>query len=230
MGSMLYFFGVLVSVVIAYFIGSILTGVRIGQKYRGVDIRAYGSGNAGATNAMRVLGPRLGVLVLLLDVLKGFLPVVLLPLIFGIPHPVPPTIQLLIGAAAVAGHMFPWHADFKGGKGVATGLGVFLAVAPKPMFIVLLIALIVIGFSGYVSLVSVVAAVVIPFVLWWYNYPGLVIAVAAVLCSLVIFRHESNILRLLSGRESRIWDSKGGADGGGSAVVKVSDSTADWPR
>lgn len=207
MPDMLYFMQVLVAMVIAYFIGSILTGVRIGRRYRGLDIREFGSGNAGATNAMRVLGVKLGSIVLVLDVLKGLLPVLLLPLILGIDHPVPPTVQLLIGAAAVAGHMFSWEAGFKGGKGVATGLGVFLAVAPKVMLIVLLIGLIVIGLSGYVSLVSVAAAVAIPYLLWWYEYPWPVIWMAGGVCAFVIIRHESNIQRLLTGRERRVWDS-----------------------
>lgn len=226
--GMLYSVQVLIAMIVAYFVGSILTGVWIGKRYRGVDIRAYGSGNAGATNAMRVIGVKLGVLVLLLDVLKGFLPVLLLPLVLGI-EPVTPTVQLLIGASAVAGHMFSWMAGFKGGKGVATGLGVFLAVAPKVMLIVLLIALIVIGFSGYVSLVAVAASVVIPYLLWWYEYPWPVIAVAAVVCAFIIIRHESNILRLIAGRESRIWDPAGPDKKGGDEVVasEVEEDPAD---
>lgn len=223
---MLYFFQVLVAMIAAYFAGSILTGVWIGRKYRGVDIREYGSGNAGATNAMRVLGVKLGLVVLLLDVLKGLLPVLVLPLILGIDHPVPPTVQILIGASAVMGHMYSWMAGFKGGKGVATGLGVFLAIAPKVMVIVLLVGLIVIGFSGYVSLVSVAAATIVPYLLWWYDYPAVVVILASIICAVVILRHQSNILRLLSGRENRIWDKKEPVPV--TVVAEPAESSAGW--
>src|SRR5690606_16460629 len=101
-------------------------------------------------------------------------------------------------------HMYSWMAGFKGGKGVATGLGVFLAIAPKVMVIVLLVGLIVIGFSGYVSLVSVAAATIVPYLLWWYDYPAVVVILASIICAVVILRHQSNILRLLTGRENRI--------------------------
>lgn len=223
---MLYFFQVLVAMIAAYFAGSILTGVWIGRKYRGVDIREYGSGNAGATNAMRVLGVKLGLVVLLLDVLKGLLPVLVLPLILGIDHPVPPTVQILIGASAVMGHMYSWMAGFKGGKGVATGLGVFLAIAPKVMVIVLLVGLIVIGFSGYVSLVSVAAATIVPYLLWWYDYPAVVVILASIICAVVILRHQSNILRLLTGRENRIWDKKEPVPV--TVVAEPAESSAGW--
>ncbi len=227
-------FSVLISMVIAYFVGSIMTGVRIGKRTRGLDIRHFGSRNSGATNAMRVLGPKLGGLVLALDVLKGILPVVLLPIIFGMDPATPDgllTIKLLIGAAAVAGHMFSWEAGFRGGKGVATGLGVFLAVAPKVMVIVLLIALIVIGFSGFVSLVSVAASMIIPYLLFWYGYPWPVVWVAGAVCAIVIVRHESNMIRLLTGRERRIWDRTAGPDEPAAATAEpMPPSHTDWPR
>lgn len=200
----------LVAMVIAYFCGSLLFGLWVGQNYRGVDIRAHGSGNAGATNAARVLGPRLGALVFALDTAKGLAPTLLLPWFFGLPTG--GFVQLAIGLSAVAGHVFSWMSGFKGGKGVATALGVFLAIATVPILVTLAIGTAVIFATGYVSAVSVTSAVVFPILLWWFHYPASVIAISGAICFILIVKHESNLLRLMAGTERKLWD-KAAPDG-----------------
>src|SRR4051794_2969319 len=114
----------LIAMLLAYLIGSIPTALIVGKKFLGIDLREHGSGNLGATNAFRVLGKRYGITILILDMLKGLGPIVLLPAILGIRN-ITPGGELLIGAAAVIGHVFSCFVNFRGGKGVATALGVF---------------------------------------------------------------------------------------------------------
>ncbi len=199
------------AMLLAYLAGSIPTGLWMGKYTRGVDLRDFGSGNLGATNAFRVLGKKLGFLVLLIDVLKGMLPVLLLPRLLGM-EDVTPGDEMFIGGAAIAGHVLSMFVNFRGGKGVATALGVFLAIAPLEMSIILLIGIILIAVTGYVSLASIVGAALLPLFLYVSGRPTEVLFVATVISVIVIFRHRSNLVRLVQGRENRFYQTNAGPD------------------
>ena len=191
------------AVVIAYLLGSIPFAYLAGRA-RGVDLRQHGSGNLGATNAVRVLGLPTGVAVYLLDTLKGFLPVfVLVPLLVATRHDL---WAIAIGVAAIAGHVRPIYLGFqKGGKGVATAGGVFLALAPLATMLGLGVWVLVFLPSGYVSLASLVTAVVFPFAMLATGTPALsaLFAVAVVVAGFVVWTHRANIARLRRGEEHR---------------------------
>lgn len=199
----------LIVTVIAYFVGSIPTGLWMGQFTKGIDIRDFGSGNLGATNAFRVLGKKLGVIVLLIDVLKGVLPVLVLPRLVGISNPSPAQ-EMIVGAAAIVGHVLSCFVNFKGGKGVATALGVFLAIAPLEMGVILLVGIIIIAVTGYVSLASVVGAIMLPIALFLHDRAPLVQVVGLLISLMVVIRHRSNISRLLKGKENRFYETNSG--------------------
>ncbi|HEV7387164.1 MAG TPA: glycerol-3-phosphate 1-O-acyltransferase PlsY [Gemmatimonadaceae bacterium] len=193
----------IVGVIIAYLAGSIPSAY-IAGKLRGVDLRKHGSGNLGATNVVRVLGPKTGGVVFLADLLKGFLPVFFLP-------PYTETLRpglwaLVYGAAAIMGHVKPIFLLGKGGgKGVATASGVFTALAPVPMVITQVVWLAVFAISRYVSLASLVGAAVLPIaILAWYRDPRSPIFIASVIIAAFVFwTHRANIGRLRRGEEHR---------------------------
>jgi len=192
----------LLGIILAYLIGSIPTGLWLGQHYLGVDLREHGSGNLGATNAFRVLGKKMGATVLFIDVLKGLAPVVFLPPLLGVRAT--PENELIIGCSAVAGHVFSMFVNFRGGKGVATALGVFLAIAPGEMLAVLALGIGIIVTTGYVSAAAVVGALLLPFLLYFSGRPAVVLLVSCIIAAIVLVRHKSNILRLFAGRENRL--------------------------
>ncbi|MBX2971695.1 MAG: glycerol-3-phosphate 1-O-acyltransferase PlsY [Flavobacteriales bacterium] len=196
------------SVLIAYLIGSIPTSVWWGRAFFGVDVREHGSRNAGATNTFRVLGPKAGVPVLLIDILKGFLPVRLLPNFTDLEPDTAPWMwfRVALVGAAVIGHLYPVFAGFKGGKGVATSLGGVLAVHPGAAAICVLVFAVVFLLSRYVSLGSLCAAVAFPLavVLVYKEFSPVKIGFAVVLCLLVFYTHRENIGRLLRGEENRM--------------------------
>ena len=188
---------------ISYLIGAI-PFAWIVAKAKGVDIRAVGSGNVGATNVFRAIGKGWGVLTFALDVAKGFLPAFLIPLLWSAPD-WPQNSGLLFGCAAIAGHNWPVYLKFKGGKGVATSAGVLLGVAPASVGIGLVVWLLTMAISRYVSLASILAAAAIP-VAGWLLYGTanpLLAIVLTVLGGIVIWRHRSNIARLRAGTEHR---------------------------
>lgn len=205
------FIQMVVAMVLAYFAGSIPTGLWVGRRLRGVDLRHYGSGNLGATNAFRVLGKKLGVTVLLIDVLKGLLPVLLFPRLVGI-EDASAGQEMLVGGSAIAGHVLSCFVDFKGGKGVATALGVFLAIAPLEMGIILAVGVFIIAVTGYVSLASLTGATLLPIFLFLSGRPTLVLFVATIISAIVIYRHRSNLLRLVQGRENRFYETNTGPE------------------
>lgn len=186
--------------VLSYLIGSIPFGLLI-AKTQGKDIRNLGSGNIGATNVLRCLGKPLGITCFILDVLKGFLPAFLFPTL-GTGGA---TWGILFGAAAILGHNFPVFLKFKGGKGVATSAGVLLGAAPFAVVIGLLTWGIVFYLSGYVSLGSIIAALVVVLTGWvLLGQYGLLTALALTLLGgLTIWRHRSNIQRLRNGTENK---------------------------
>jgi len=185
---------------IAYLLGSIPFGLLI-SKAKGQDIRTMGSCNIGATNVLRCLGKPLGITCFVLDVLKGYLPAAIFPIIGKID----PAFGILFGTAAILGHNFPVFLKFKGGKGVATSAGVLLGVAPLAVVIGLLTWAVVFKLSGYVSLGSIVAAVIVVITGWIRveNY-GIVTAIALTLLgALTVYRHRANIQRLIAGTENK---------------------------
>lgn len=198
----------LTAMVISYLCGSVPSSVWWGKSFYGVDIREHGSHNAGATNTFRVLGPKAGVPVLLLDVLKGFLPVRLLPLWSGAePYSdIWTLLRVLLVLAAVVGHLYPIFAGFRGGKGIATSLGGVLALHPGSALICIAVFFVVFLITRYVSLASLTAAVAFPLAIALvFHEPGhVLLGFAIVLCVVVFFTHRHNIGRLLKGNESRM--------------------------
>lgn len=193
----------IVFVLAAYLVGAIPFGLLIGR-FAGADVRLAGSGNIGATNVGRVLGKKLGILTLLCDVTKGFLSV------WTAAHLLPPTAanrELFVvscGLASVVGHMFPIYLQFKGGKGVATALGVFLALSPWSILISMGIFVASVAASGYVSVGSLAASALIPLWLWLLGESSAILMVAVVIGVLIWFKHGANIGRLLR-HEEKSW-------------------------
>jgi glycerol-3-phosphate acyltransferase PlsY len=196
-----------ISAVLAYLIGSIPVAYIFGRVLKGIDIREHGSGNMGATNAFRVLGKGPGVIVLILDIIKGIIPVTLLANAFGLGDALS---LVIISLAAVAGHNWTVFLGFKGGKGMATSLGVLIGLGMQlpGLRIVLGLAtltwLVIFLSSGYVSLASISAVVVLPVLMVVFNAPFPMIVMAIVLCIFIVFRHSSNIKRLARGQENRV--------------------------
>ncbi len=196
------------SVLIAYLLGSIPTSVWWGRAFHGVDVRQHGSRNAGATNTFRVLGLRAGIPVLFIDILKGFLPVRILPNFTGLQPDTAPWMwfRVALVGAAVIGHLYPVFASFKGGKGVATSLGGVLAVHPGAAAICVIVFAVVFFLSRYVSLGSLCAALAFPLavVMIYKEFSPVKIGFAVALCLLVFYTHRENILRLIRGQENRM--------------------------
>jgi acyl-phosphate glycerol 3-phosphate acyltransferase len=194
-------------VIIAYLLGSIPNALWIGKVFKGIDVREHGSKNTGSTNAARVLGAKLGILTLLLDIGKGALPTAaalflhadMLEKLTGISN----IDAIFIGIFAIIGHSFSVFMKFKGGKAVATTVGVFTVIVPKAILVAAIVFFVVFAVSRYVSLSSITAAVSLPIAIYIFykNIPltvfGIVIAV------LIIVKHKSNIERIKNGTESK---------------------------
>jgi glycerol-3-phosphate acyltransferase PlsY len=191
------------AVVLSYLAGSIPAAYLAG-KSRGIDLRRYGSGNLGATNVVRTLGWKVGLVVFAFDVAKGAVPVLLLPPWTAAPLS-PQVVAILCGVAAILGHFRPIFLRFgKGGKGVATAAGVFFAVAPLPMLAALAVFAVVVLTSGYVSLGSLTAAVVLPsLLLVTEGVRSPVFQISVLLAAFVFWTHRANIRRLRRGEEYR---------------------------
>ncbi len=191
---------------VSYLMGSIPFGLLIG-KTRGVDIRTIGSQNIGATNVMRSVGKGWGILTLLLDALKGFLPAAVFPMLltqYDLLTIDPAWFRVGCGCAAILGHNFPVFLRFKGGKGVATSAGALIGIAPGALLAGLLTFAIVFGISRFVSVGSITAAIIVPLAGFWLYEGRLIPSVLTVLGLLAIWRHKANIVRLMNGTESRI--------------------------
>ncbi|MEO6916863.1 MAG: glycerol-3-phosphate 1-O-acyltransferase PlsY [Chitinophagaceae bacterium] len=195
-------------IVMAYLIGSVPTSVWVSKHLYGIDIREYGSGNAGASNTYRVLGSRMGTFVMMVDIMKG---VIATSLYLAIPFYMSDELERTnfmvgLGLAAVAGHIFPIWADFRGGKGVATLFGMVLAIQPMVAVYCVGVFLMVLYFTRFVSLSSILASVAFAvLILFIFNekevsYRAFAIAVAL----LVVLTHQKNIARLLKGNESKM--------------------------
>jgi glycerol-3-phosphate acyltransferase PlsY len=191
----------------AYLLGAIPTSVWIGRRFYNIDIREHGSGNAGATNTIRVLGLKVGIPVLIIDMSKGFAAVNLIHLTdYYIPQSGDfISYQLLLGIAAIIGHIFPVYVGFKGGKGVATLFGIVLAIDPLPTLICIGIFVITLIITKYVSLSSMIAGFSFPImviVVFKTTTPSLVIF-SLIIAILLLFTHQKNIERLLRKEESK---------------------------
>lgn len=198
---------VAVLIILAYLIGSIPTAVWIGKAFYNIDVREFGSGNAGATNTFRVLGQKAGIPVLIIDILKGSLAVLLAslsPYVFESDEFV--NLQLSLGIAALVGHIFPVFAGFRGGKGVATILGIVMCILPLSCSVALLIFLIVLFASRMVSLSSMMAGVAFPFILHFIfgNTNPILTTFSIVVALLLIVTHRKNIIRIVNKQESKI--------------------------
>ncbi|MGB7946657.1 MAG: glycerol-3-phosphate 1-O-acyltransferase PlsY [Candidatus Binatia bacterium] len=183
---------------IAYLLGSVPTGYILGS-LAGVDVQKAGSGNIGATNVARTLGKRQGIVTLLADIAKGYIPVIL-----GLHLGLTPAESACVGIAAFLGHLYPLFLKFRGGKGVATALGVFLALAPLAALFLIVVFAVVILWSRATSLGSMAAAVAAPLTLWLTAYPMSVIAMSLFLAVMILVRHRGNIRRLADGAEPKI--------------------------
>ena len=198
----------LLVIVLAYLIGSIPTSVWVSKGFFQIDIREFGSGNAGATNTYRILGPRWGTLVMMVDMLKGIAAV---KLAFLLPHYIDNPIQLVnlqigLGLAAVLGHIFPVWAEFRGGKGVATLFGMVLGIQPNVALCCVGVFLLVLFLTRYISLSSILASIAFPvFILVIFNEPEHLYRIFAIAVALmVLLTHQKNIGRLFKGSESKV--------------------------
>lgn len=206
--------------IFAYLIGSIPNGVIISKKIFGFDIREKGSGNMGSTNVMRVLGTKWGIIVQILDILKGVAAVLILANLIGRNwemfgeesflslH----ILEIIVGFAACIGHVFPIFAQFKGGKAINTALGVFLSIIPIEVLIALASFILVVGISGFVSLASMTAMTILPIILIIkHNCIGIkmdgyttIIYFVIAMTILIFVKHRTNIIRLIKGTENKI--------------------------
>jgi glycerol-3-phosphate acyltransferase PlsY len=201
---------------LAYLLGSIPFGYILARVFLGTDVRTIGSGNIGATNVMRTGSKKLGIATLVLDAAKGYLAVALAIALASAGGLRPPDcpVYLFAGLAAlfaILGHVFPVWLRFKGGKGVATGVGVFFALAPKAILIVLGIFALILAGSRYVSLASIIASAAFPFIAYAFADSERARTLLPFMCAaslLIIAKHHQNIRRLLSGSEHRFGSKK----------------------
>jgi glycerol-3-phosphate acyltransferase PlsY len=189
---------ILLLLIFAYFLGSVPTGVILARAFSNVDPRTQGSKNIGATNIYRTAGKKLGIITLLGDILKGLIPVLIARYTLDS--------HLWIGAVALAaflGHLYPIYLKFKGGKGIATGLGAFLALAPLAAVLSFLVFAAVVYKSRYISLGSLTATAAFPVLLALLHSPAIYIPFSVTIGALIFYRHRENIQRLLAGKENR---------------------------
>ncbi|MBW2328612.1 MAG: glycerol-3-phosphate 1-O-acyltransferase PlsY [Deltaproteobacteria bacterium] len=186
-------------IVASYLVGAIPFGLVL-SRGSGIDIRESGSRNIGATNVSRLLGKKLGFCTLLLDIAKGYFPMFVAGLLVG-DDPGRNLVIGLCGAASITGHMFPVYLGFKGGKGVATGLGVFLYLAPKALLICLVVFIAAVWLTGYVSLGSLLASAAILPGLYFFGEPSWKFYLAGFVVTMIWIKHYQNIGRLLNGTE-----------------------------
>lgn len=202
-------FIVLLGVIVCYLLGTVSSAYILVKILKGKDIRDFGSGNVGATNASRVLGKLPGLLVLVLDILKGVIAVVVIGSFIGDRVDISvEIIKSLFGMAVVCGHVFNAFLGFKGGKGVATSAGVLVSLSPAAVFLGIVIFLIVVSITKYVSLGSILCSILIPFFMLSLKAPYAYVVLGSVLCILIVAKHKANINRLLTGRERKAFTKK----------------------
>jgi acyl phosphate:glycerol-3-phosphate acyltransferase len=201
-------FYVVLASLLAYLLGSIPTAVWVGQRFHNIDVREHGSGNAGATNVIRVLGWKTGIPVLLIDIAKGWL-AAMLPVFMHLADKnsaLLTNLQIFAGIIAIAGHIFPVFAGFRGGKGVASVFGVFLAIQPLLTVSCMGVFLATLFTTGIVSIASMLAGLSFPVLLFLiFNTPSLLFKIfALVIGGALLVTHRKNIGRILRGEETKI--------------------------
>ncbi len=194
---------------LAYLLGSIPTAVWMGRRFHKIDVRERGSGNAGATNVIRVLGWKTGIPVLLIDLAKGWL-AAMLPVFFhlaGSGSALLTNMQILAGLTAIVGHIYPVFAGFRGGKGVASFFGVLLALQPLLTLCCFGVFLVVLLFTGIVSVSSMSAGIAFPLLLFlFFDTPSLIFKIFSIFVSIaLLITHRKNIGRLMRGEESKLF-------------------------
>ena len=203
---------IIIALITSYLLGSVPTAYLFGRLLRGIDIRKYGSGNVGATNALRVLGKGPGIAVLALDILKGLAAVLILGKIFGPKTPglSAEELSVLLGIGCIIGHNWTVFLQFKGGKGIATSLGVLIGLATNLQGLrivlgaVIVTWLIVFLLARIVSLASILSAIFLPVYMFLFRQPGILLFSSLILSFFVILRHKSNLNRLFQGKEPRL--------------------------
>lgn len=193
--------------VLSYILGSVPNALWIGKVFKGIDVREHGSKNTGSTNAARVLGAKLGILTLILDISKGLVPTLIAILLkvdfFENLTKIENLDYVLVGICAILGHVFSIFMNFKGGKAVATTLGVFLVLVPKAILFAAIVFFVVFDIFRYVSLSSIFAAVSLP-IFTYFLYQQIIYVILGILIAiLIIVKHKSNIERLKNGTESK---------------------------
>lgn len=197
----------LLGLLAAYLVGSIPSAVWVGRTFYNIDIREYGSGNAGATNAFRVLGKKPGIVVLIMDVLKGFLAVKLAYFMGDYDSQSPEFIdfELALAVCGLMGHIFPVFVGFRGGKGVATMLGILMGIHPQAAVICAISFIVTLYISGYVSLSSMVSGIVFPVVIMvFYSTNSSINIFSLAVAILILVTHQRNIERIIRREESRV--------------------------
>jgi acyl phosphate:glycerol-3-phosphate acyltransferase len=198
----------IILLVCAYLIGSIPTSVWVSKYFFNIDIRHYGSGNAGATNTFRVLGSKAGTFVFFIDMLKGFMAVDLAYFIvkYQLDNIALTNFQVILGICAVVGHVFPIWAEFKGGKGIATLFGMILAIQPSVAICLVFVFFAMLILTRYVSLSSITASIAFPVLIFFiFREPDIMYRIFALATALlVVLTHHKNINRLLAGNESKV--------------------------
>lgn len=192
---------IVVYLILSYLIGAIPFAYIISKVFKNIDIRKHGSGNPGATNVYRTVSKPLGILTFICDALKGFVPVFFVTLI----NPSSYLIVLLVALVTILGHIYTIFLNFKGGKGVATGCGIFLAINPIATLICLAVFAIILALSKYVALASIFATITLPISLFLLGATTEVVVFSIFIAGIVVFRHMSNIKRILNGTENKIF-------------------------
>ena len=192
---------------LAYLVGAIPSAVWVGRTFYGIDVREYGSGNAGATNTFRVLGKKPGIAVLIMDILKGFLAVKIAYLVGDYEPQSPEFIdfELALAVCGLMGHIFPVYVGFRGGKGVATMLGILIGVHPEAALFCALVFMVSFTISRFVSLSSMLAGITFPVVIMvFYSTNSSINIFSLAVAIMILVTHQRNIERLLAGEESKV--------------------------
>lgn len=202
----------LIAILLAYLLGSIPTAVWLGRAFHGIDVREHGSGNAGATNTIRVLGWSTGIPVLIVDLAKGWV-AAMLPVILKLApaeSALLTNLQIITGLTAIIGHIFPVFAGFRGGKGVATVFGVLLAIHPLLTLVCMGVFLVVLIITGIVSVSSMIAGISFPIILMTiFDTSSLIFKIFSVFVAIaLLITHRNNIKRLMHGEEKKLFQKK----------------------
>lgn len=190
----------IIMLILCYFAGAIPSGVWIGKIFKGIDVRDYGSKNSGATNCYRVMGAKFGIAVLVVDILKGFL-----PMLIASKYVTGPFQTVFLGMVIILAHTYSCFINFKGGKGVATSLGVFLFLAPYVILVLILVFFTVFAMFRYVSLASIISAGALPILVFIMDKSNNIylFVLSLIIGVFVIYRHKTNIERLYRGTETK---------------------------